>query len=112
MNRGRGKKNRGCNFNLEALGINKGDQVPPPSLVPSPLYPPLSINPVPLKPDKTNNYHELFEIKKDLITSFTGSKNFLVRPKVKLKIERYSDKFEMASETPNQESVKHGNYFL
>ena len=112
MNRGRCKKNRGCALSLEALGISKGEQVPPPSLAPPPLFPPLSVNPIPIKPDKTNNYEALFEIKKKLFSNFISSKNFLIRPKVKLTIERYSDKFETNNESSNQDDLNFGKFLV
>ncbi|XP_048369565.1 DNA-directed RNA polymerase III subunit RPC7-like isoform X2 [Sphaerodactylus townsendi] len=49
---GRGGRGRGrgshMTFSVEAVGIGKGEALPPPTLQPSPLFPPLEYKPVPL----------------------------------------------------------------
>uniref|UniRef100_A0A670ZH72 RNA polymerase III subunit GL n=1 Tax=Pseudonaja textilis TaxID=8673 RepID=A0A670ZH72_PSETE len=49
---GRGGRGRGrgghMTFNVEAVGIGKGEALPPPTLKPSPLFPPLEYKALPL----------------------------------------------------------------
>nr|KAF6291374.1 RNA polymerase III subunit GL [Myotis myotis] len=54
--RGRGRGRGQLTFNMEAVGIGKGDALPPPTLQPSPLFPPLEFRPVPLPSGEEGEY--------------------------------------------------------
>ncbi|XP_036894959.1 DNA-directed RNA polymerase III subunit RPC7-like isoform X4 [Sturnira hondurensis] len=54
--RGRGQGRGQLTFNTEAVGIGKGDALPPPTLQPSPLFPPLEFYPVPLPSGEEGEY--------------------------------------------------------
>lgn len=53
---GRGRGRGQLTFNMEAVGIGKGDALPPPTLQPSPLFPPLEFHPVPLPAGEEGEY--------------------------------------------------------
>uniref|UniRef100_A0A452IZ07 DNA-directed RNA polymerase III subunit RPC7 n=1 Tax=Gopherus agassizii TaxID=38772 RepID=A0A452IZ07_9SAUR len=56
---GRGGRGRGrsqMTFNVEAVGIGKGDSLPPSTLQPSPLFPPMEYKPVPLQTGEEVEY--------------------------------------------------------
>ncbi|EAW71412.1 polymerase (RNA) III (DNA directed) polypeptide G (32kD) like, isoform CRA_a [Homo sapiens] len=53
---GRGRGRGQLTFNVEAVGIGKGDALPPPTLQPSPLFPPLEFRPVPLPSGEEGEY--------------------------------------------------------
>lgn len=95
MSRGRGRGGRGFTFNLESIGIGKGEQLPAPSLAPPPLYPSLPVKPEPIIPGNDDKY--LHDVKQSLISSFRSSKYFVVPPKVKTTVQRYSDKFDASN---------------
>ncbi|CAB1350993.1 unnamed protein product [Coregonus sp. 'balchen'] len=47
--RGRGRGRGQMTFNLEDVGIGRGDSLPPTTFKPSPLFPPMPAQPVPLQ---------------------------------------------------------------
>uniref|UniRef100_A0A6I8P4A5 DNA-directed RNA polymerase III subunit n=1 Tax=Ornithorhynchus anatinus TaxID=9258 RepID=A0A6I8P4A5_ORNAN len=53
---GRGRGRGQLTFNVEAVGIGKGDALPPSAMQPTPLYPPLELRPVPLTPGEEGEY--------------------------------------------------------
>ncbi|XP_065276577.1 DNA-directed RNA polymerase III subunit RPC7-like isoform X2 [Emys orbicularis] len=56
---GRGGRGRGrsqMTFSVEAVGIGKGDSLPPSTLQPSPLFPPMEYKPVPLQTGEEVEY--------------------------------------------------------
>ncbi|XP_071387049.1 DNA-directed RNA polymerase III subunit RPC7-like, partial [Centroberyx affinis] len=46
--RGRGRGRRIMSFSVEAVGINRGETLPPSILQPTPLFPPMEQKPLPL----------------------------------------------------------------
>uniref|UniRef100_A0A8V5GWF2 Uncharacterized protein n=1 Tax=Melopsittacus undulatus TaxID=13146 RepID=A0A8V5GWF2_MELUD len=54
--RGRGRGRGQMTFNVEAVGIGKGEALPPPTLQPSPLFPPLEHRAVPLPGGEEGEY--------------------------------------------------------
>ncbi|KAM6106526.1 DNA-directed RNA polymerase III subunit RPC7-like, partial [Phoenicopterus ruber ruber] len=54
--RGRGRGRGQMTFNVEAVGIGKGDALPPPTLQPSPLFPPLEHRAAPLPGGEEGEY--------------------------------------------------------
>lgn len=95
---------RGCGrgqltFNVEAVGIGKGDALPPPTLQPSPLFPPLEFRPVPLPSGEEGEY--VLALKQELRGAMRQLPYF-IRPAVpKRDVERYSDKYQMSGPIDN-----------
>ncbi|ELK29850.1 DNA-directed RNA polymerase III subunit RPC7-like protein [Myotis davidii] len=92
--RGRGRGRGQLTFNMEAVGIGKGDALPPPTLQPSPLFPPLEFRPVPLPSGEEGEY--VLALKQELRGAMRQLPYF-IRPAVpKRDVERYSDKYQMS----------------
>ncbi|XP_024249853.1 DNA-directed RNA polymerase III subunit RPC7-like isoform X2 [Oncorhynchus tshawytscha] len=95
--RGRGKGY--MSFSIEAVGIGKGENLPPSILQPTPLFPPVEHKPVPLVMGEEAEY--MLALKQE----FRGNmKNlpFYVRPAVSKKdVERYSDKYQNSEPSDN-----------
>ncbi|ELU18684.1 hypothetical protein CAPTEDRAFT_131055 [Capitella teleta] len=88
--RGRGR-GRGLSFNLENLGIGRGESIAGAKLLPPPTFPPLDFHPQPLIPG--DEY--VVQLKQDFRTAMQESA-FFVRPSAKRRdIERYSDKYQI-----------------
>lgn len=86
-------------FNMEAVGIGKGDALPPPTLQPSPLFPPLEFHPVPLPAGEEGEY--VLALKQELRGAMRQLPYF-IRPAVpKRDVERYSDKYQMSGPIDN-----------
>ncbi|XP_058016049.1 DNA-directed RNA polymerase III subunit RPC7-like isoform X2 [Ahaetulla prasina] len=129
---GRGGRGRGrgghMTFNVEAVGIGKGEALPPPTLKPSPLFPPLEYKPLPLLAGEEVEYmlalkqelrgamknlpyfikpsapKKVFPIIQNICRSCTrGSGPLMVKLNWRFEkdIERYSDKYQMAGPTDN-----------
>ncbi|NXH98152.1 RPC7L polymerase, partial [Pachycephala philippinensis] len=81
--RGRGRGRGQMTFNVEAVGIGKGDALPPPTLQPSPLFPvsPAGPSPIPIF----------------LSTLLFHGYPPTVPPAAPTDIERYSDKYQLSS---------------
>uniref|UniRef100_A0A8C7FUI2 DNA-directed RNA polymerase III subunit n=1 Tax=Oncorhynchus kisutch TaxID=8019 RepID=A0A8C7FUI2_ONCKI len=95
--RGRGKGY--MSFSIEAVGIGKGENLPPSILQPTPLFPPVEHKPVPLVMGEEGEY--MLALKQE----FRGNmKNlpFYVRPAISKKdVERYSDKYQNSEPSDN-----------
>ncbi|XP_004689636.1 PREDICTED: DNA-directed RNA polymerase III subunit RPC7-like [Condylura cristata] len=96
---GRGRGRGQLTFNMEAVGIAKGDAVPPPTLQPSPLFPPLEFRPVPLPSGEEGEY--VLALKQELRGAMRQLPYF-IRPAVPRRdVERYSDKYQMSGPIDN-----------
>uniref|UniRef100_G3T6N8 DNA-directed RNA polymerase III subunit n=1 Tax=Loxodonta africana TaxID=9785 RepID=G3T6N8_LOXAF len=96
---GRGRGRGQLTFNVEAVGIGKGDALPPPTLQPSPLFPPLEFYPVPLPSGEEGEY--VLALKQELRGAMRQLPYF-IRPAVpKRDVERYSDKYQMSGPVDN-----------
>ncbi|XP_007538754.1 DNA-directed RNA polymerase III subunit RPC7-like [Erinaceus europaeus] len=96
---GRGRGRGQLTFNMEAVGIGKGDTLPPPTLQPSPLFPPLEFHPVPLPSGEEGEY--VLALKQELRGAMRQLPYF-IRPAVpKRDVERYSDKYQMSGPIDN-----------
>lgn len=96
---GRGRGRGQLTFNVEAVGIGKGDALPPPTLQPSPLFPPLEFRPVPLPSGEEGEY--VLALKQELRGAMRQLPYF-IRPAVpKRDVERYSDKYQMSGPIDN-----------
>lgn len=79
-------------FNIEAVGIGKGEALPPPTLQPSPLFPPLEYKPVPLQTGEEVEY--MLALKQELRGAMKNLPYFLKPSAPKKDVERYSDKYQ------------------
>ncbi|XP_030638048.1 DNA-directed RNA polymerase III subunit RPC7-like [Chanos chanos] len=90
--RGRGRGRSQLSFNIEVVGISKGDNLPPATLQPTPLFPPMEHKPVPLQVGEEAEY--MLALKQE----FRGAMKTLpyyIRPAAPKKdVERYSDKYQ------------------
>lgn len=107
--RGRGRGGK-YTFNLESLGIGKGENLPSSSVTPPPLYPPLPVKPASFTSTQGDQYSYLLEQKQELSNTFKSSRFHLLPPKIDLEIERYSDKFA-TQPIQNQNVNDLGNFF-
>ncbi|XP_064354992.1 DNA-directed RNA polymerase III subunit RPC7-like isoform X2 [Dromaius novaehollandiae] len=95
---GRGGRGRGrgqMTFNVEAVGIAKGDALPPPTLQPSPLFPPLESRPAPLPGGEELEY--MLALKQELRGAMKNLPYFVKPGAPRRDIERYSDKYQVSS---------------
>uniref|UniRef100_A0A8C2CYI4 Polymerase (RNA) III (DNA directed) polypeptide G like b n=2 Tax=Cyprinus carpio TaxID=7962 RepID=A0A8C2CYI4_CYPCA len=93
--RGRGQ----LTFSVEIVGIGKGENLPPSSVQPTPLFPPLDQKPVPLQTGEEAEY--MLALKQE----FRGAMKtlpFYIRPAAPKKdVERYSDKYQKIETSDN-----------
>ncbi|RMB90738.1 hypothetical protein DUI87_33003 [Hirundo rustica rustica] len=82
-------------FNVEAVGIGKGDALPPPTLQPSPLFPPLERRAAPLPGGEEGEY--MLALKQELRRAMRGLPYFIKPGAPRRDIERYSDKYQLSS---------------
>ncbi|XP_040394821.1 LOW QUALITY PROTEIN: DNA-directed RNA polymerase III subunit RPC7-like [Cygnus olor] len=93
--RGRGRGRGQLTFNVEAVGIGKGDALPPPTLQPSPLFPPVEYRPVPLPGGEELEY--MLALKQELRGAMKNLPYFVKPGAPRRDIERYSDKYQVSS---------------
>ncbi|KAM9168905.1 DNA-directed RNA polymerase III subunit RPC7-like [Mergus octosetaceus] len=93
--RGRGRGRGQLTFNVEAVGIGKGDALPPPTLQPSPLFPPVEYRPVPLRGGEELEY--MLALKQELRGAMKNLPYFIKPGAPRRDIERYSDKYQVSN---------------
>ncbi|XP_037738676.1 DNA-directed RNA polymerase III subunit RPC7-like isoform X1 [Chelonia mydas] len=99
---GRGGRGRGrsqMTFNVEAVGIGKGDSLPPSTLQPSPLFPPMEYKPVPLQTGEEVEY--MLALKQELRGAMKNLPYYVKPAAPKKDVERYSDKYQMSGPIDN-----------
>lgn len=95
---GRGRGRGQLTFNVDALGIKKGEALPPTMNKPSPLFPPMQFQPVPLQTGEAVEY--MLALKQEFRASAKNLPFHIVPAKPKRDVERYTDKYQ-ASEPKN-----------
>nr|XP_033802599.1 DNA-directed RNA polymerase III subunit RPC7-like [Geotrypetes seraphini] len=90
--RGRGRGRGQMTFNVEAVGIGKGETLPPPTLQPSPLFPVLEYKPVPLLTGEEVEY--MLALKQELRGAMKNLPYYVKPAAPKKDVERYSDKYQ------------------
>ncbi|XP_064208734.1 RNA polymerase III subunit GL b isoform X2 [Anguilla rostrata] len=75
--RGRGRGRGQLSFNMEAVGIGKGENLPPSTLQPTPLFPPMDHKPIPLQTSEEAEY--MLALKQELRGAMK-SLPFYIRP--------------------------------
>ncbi|XP_077320406.1 DNA-directed RNA polymerase III subunit RPC7-like [Lithobates pipiens] len=97
--RGRGGGRGQMSFNIQAVGIGRGETLPPPTLQPSPLFPALDFKPVPLQTGEEVEY--MLALKQELRGALKGLP-YYIKPAVSKKdVERYSDKYQTSGPVDN-----------
>uniref|UniRef100_A0A8C3FK82 RNA polymerase III subunit GL n=1 Tax=Chrysemys picta bellii TaxID=8478 RepID=A0A8C3FK82_CHRPI len=99
---GRGGRGRGrsqMTFNVEAVGIGKGDSLPPSTLQPSPLFPPMEYKAVPLQTGEEVEY--MLALKQELRGAMKNLPYYVKPAAPKKDVERYSDKYQMSGPIDN-----------
>ncbi|KAK6467009.1 DNA-directed RNA polymerase III subunit RPC7-like [Huso huso] len=95
--RGRGRGRGQVTFNMEAVGIGKGDVLPPPTLQPTPLFP--------VRPQRVNHCPVSLGTSQCRCRSLRGAMRslpYFVKPAAPKKdVERYSDKYQSSEPTDN-----------
>lgn len=95
--RGRGRGLRMMSFSVEAVGINRGDSLPPSIQQPTPVYPVMEQKPLPLTGGEEAEY--LLALKQE----FRGAMKTLpcfIQPAAAVRdVERYSDKYHQNEQT-------------
>ncbi|XP_050840537.1 DNA-directed RNA polymerase III subunit RPC7-like isoform X2 [Serinus canaria] len=97
--RGRGRGRGQMTFNVEAVGIGKGDALPPPTLQPAPLFPVLERRAAPLPGGEEGEY--MLALKQELRRAMKGLPYFVKPGAPRRDIERYSDKYQLSSPVDN-----------
>ncbi|XP_069508705.1 DNA-directed RNA polymerase III subunit RPC7-like isoform X3 [Ambystoma mexicanum] len=97
--RGRGKGRGQMTFNVEVVGIGKGDTLPPPTLQPPPLFPSMDYKPVPLLMGEEVEY--MLALKQELRGAMKNLPYFVKPAAPKKDVERYSDKYQTSGPIDN-----------
>ncbi|GAA6083564.1 hypothetical protein Q7C36_006820 [Tachysurus vachellii] len=97
--RGHSRGRAHLSFPVEAVGIGKGENLPPSTVQPTPLFPPLEHKPLPLQTGEEAEY--MLALKQE----FRGAMKtlpFYIRPAAPKKdVERYSDKYQNMEPSDN-----------
>lgn len=107
MSRGRGR-GTGLSFNAELLGVGRGQEAIPASLLtPPPLYPPRLAPPCPLVEGPETDY--LLAVRKEFLHQMKhsgfqlgGGSSSTTGATTALKVDRYSDRYQTRQDVPLQ----------
>ncbi|XP_078390297.1 DNA-directed RNA polymerase III subunit RPC7-like isoform X3 [Cetorhinus maximus] len=99
MMSGRARPQAPISLNVEAIGIGKGETLPPPTLQPAPLYPSLEFKAVPLHVGEEAEY--MLALKQELRGAMRSLPYYVKPAAPKKDIERYSDKYQSSGPTDN-----------
>ncbi|XP_075048972.1 DNA-directed RNA polymerase III subunit RPC7-like [Mixophyes fleayi] len=97
--RGRGLGRGQMTFNIQAVGIGRGESLPPPTLQPPPLFPALDFKPVPLQTGEEVEY--MLALKQELRGSMKSLPYYIKPADPKKDVERYSDKYQTSGPVDN-----------
>ncbi|XP_035513511.1 RNA polymerase III subunit GL b [Morone saxatilis] len=96
--RGRGRGRRMMTFSVEAVGINRGDSLPPSIQQPTPLFPVMEQKPLPLAGGEEAEY--LLALKQEFRGAMKSLPCFIQPAAAHRDVERYSDKYH-STEPPD-----------
>ncbi|XP_063040885.1 RNA polymerase III subunit GL a [Engraulis encrasicolus] len=96
---GRGRGRAQLTFNVDALGIKRGESLPPSMVKPSPLFPPMQFQPVPLQTGEAEDY--MIALKQEYRASTKNLPFHIVPAKAKRDVERYTDKYQTSEPKNN-----------
>ncbi|XP_064032077.1 DNA-directed RNA polymerase III subunit RPC7-like isoform X2 [Pogoniulus pusillus] len=94
--RGRGRGRGQMTFNVEAVGIGRGEALPPPTLQPPPLFPPLELRALALRGGGEQAEYTL-ALKQELRGAMKTLPYYIKPGPPRRDIERYSDKYQLCS---------------
>ncbi|XP_069805882.1 DNA-directed RNA polymerase III subunit RPC7-like [Dendropsophus ebraccatus] len=97
--RGRGSGRGQMTFIVQAIGIGRGDTLPPPTLQPPPLFPALDFKPVPLQTGEEIEY--MLALKQELRGAMKSLPYYIKPAAPKKDVERYSDKYQTSGPVDN-----------
>ncbi|XP_029928722.1 DNA-directed RNA polymerase III subunit RPC7-like [Myripristis murdjan] len=89
--RGRGRGRRLMSFSVEAVGISRGESLPPSILQPTPLFPPMEQKPLPLVGGEEVEY--MLALKQEFRGAMRSLPFFIQPDAPHTDVERYSDKY-------------------
>ncbi|XP_045897867.1 DNA-directed RNA polymerase III subunit RPC7-like [Micropterus dolomieu] len=95
--RGRGRGRRMMTFSVEAVGINRGDSLPPSIQQPTPLFPVMEQKPLPLAGGEEAEY--LLALKQEFRGAMKSLPCFIQPAAAHRDVERYSDKYHSSEPT-------------
>ncbi|XP_070768034.1 DNA-directed RNA polymerase III subunit RPC7-like isoform X2 [Enoplosus armatus] len=95
--RGRGRGRRMMSFSVEAVGINRGDSLPPSIQQPTPLFPVMEQKPLPLAGGEEAEY--LLALKQEFRGAMKSLPCFIQPAAAHRDVERYSDKYHISEQT-------------
>ncbi|XP_037639392.1 RNA polymerase III subunit GL b [Sebastes umbrosus] len=95
--RGSGRGRRMMSFSVEAVGINRGDSLPPSIQQPTPLYPVMEQKPLPLTGGEEAEY--LLALKQEFRGAMKSLPCFIQPAAAHRDVERYSDKYHSSEQT-------------
>ncbi|XP_034534756.1 polymerase (RNA) III (DNA directed) polypeptide G like b [Notolabrus celidotus] len=95
--RGRGRGLRLMSFSVEAVGINRGDSLPPSIQQPTPVYPVMEQKPLPLTGGEEAEY--LLALKQEFRGAMKSLPCFIQPAAAVRDVERYSDKYHQSEQT-------------
>ncbi|XP_039615264.1 DNA-directed RNA polymerase III subunit RPC7 isoform X2 [Polypterus senegalus] len=88
---GRGRGRAAFTFNIEALGLAKGESLPESAFQPKPLYPIVDSKPVPLKTGEGEDY--MLALKQEIRGSMKALPYYILLPDHKTDVERYKERY-------------------
>uniref|UniRef100_UPI0037E8B2E5 DNA-directed RNA polymerase III subunit RPC7-like n=1 Tax=Semicossyphus pulcher TaxID=241346 RepID=UPI0037E8B2E5 len=94
---GRGRGRRLMSFSVEAVGINRGDSLPPSIQQPTPLFPVMEQKPLPLTGGEEAEY--LLALKQEFRGAMKSLPCFIQPAAAHRDVERYSDKYHSSEQT-------------
>ncbi|TDH11177.1 hypothetical protein EPR50_G00058090 [Perca flavescens] len=95
--RGGGRGRRMMTFSVEAVGINRGDSLPPSIQQPTPLFPVMEQKPLPLTVGEEEEY--LLALKQEFRGAMKSLPCFIQPAAAHRDVERYSDKYHSTEQT-------------
>ncbi|KAF1388614.1 hypothetical protein PFLUV_G00092120 [Perca fluviatilis] len=95
--RGGGRGRRMMTFSVEAVGINRGDSLPPSIQQPTPLFPVMEQKPLPLTAGEEEEY--LLALKQEFRGAMKSLPCFIQPAAAHRDVERYSDKYHSTEQT-------------
>ncbi|XP_056142311.1 RNA polymerase III subunit GL b [Lampris incognitus] len=96
---GRGRGRRLMSFSVEAVGIGRGENLPPSILQPTPLFPPMEHKPVALTTGEEAEY--MLALKQELRGAMRTLPFYIQPASSKKDVERYSDKYHSSEPADN-----------
>ncbi|XP_031167079.1 RNA polymerase III subunit GL b [Sander lucioperca] len=95
--RGGGRGRRMMTFSVEAVGITRGDSLPPSIQQPTPLFPVMEQKPLPLTAGEEEEY--LLALKQEFRGAMKSLPCFIQPTAAHRDVERYSDKYHSSEQT-------------